>query len=48
MKFPVKVWIGTALVAAALIALPFALAYAGTAWVRIANFQFSTSCWPSA
>jgi branched-chain amino acid transport system permease protein len=38
MKFPVKVWIGTALVAAALIALPFALAYAGTAWVRIANF----------
>jgi branched-chain amino acid transport system permease protein len=38
MKFPVKVWIGTALLAAALIALPFALAYAGTAWVRIANF----------
>ena len=38
MKFPAKVWIGTALVAAALIALPFALAYAGTAWVRIANF----------
>jgi len=38
MKFPAKVWIGTALVAAPLIALPFALAYAGTAWVRIANF----------
>ena len=38
MKFPAKVWIGTALVAATLIALPFALAYAGTAWVRIANF----------
>jgi len=38
MKFPAKVWIGTALVAAALLALPFALAYAGTAWVRIANF----------
>jgi branched-chain amino acid transport system permease protein len=38
VKFPTKVWIGTALVAAALIALPFALAYAGTAWVRIANF----------
>jgi len=38
MKFPAKVWIGTALVAATLIALPFALAYAGTEWVRIANF----------
>ena len=38
MKFPAKVWIGTALVAATLIALPFALASAGTAWVRIANF----------
>ncbi len=38
MKFPAKVWIGTALDAATLIALPFALAYAGTAWVRIANF----------
>ena len=38
MKFPAKAWIGTALVAAPLIALPFALAYAGTAWVRIANF----------
>ncbi len=38
MRFPAKAWIGTALVAAPLIALPFALAYAGTAWVRIANF----------
>src|SRR6186713_2269724 len=31
-------WTGVALVALALIALPFALAMAGTAWVRIANF----------
>src|SRR5437016_8504154 len=38
MKVPAKGWIGTALVAAPLIALPFALGYAGTAWVRIANF----------
>jgi branched-chain amino acid transport system permease protein len=38
MKAPARVWIGVALVAAALLALPFALAYAGTAWVRIANF----------
>ncbi|HXM82799.1 MAG TPA: ABC transporter ATP-binding protein [Burkholderiales bacterium] len=38
MKFPGRVWIGTLLVAGALVALPFALAYAGTAWVRIANF----------
>jgi branched-chain amino acid transport system permease protein len=38
MKFPGKVWLGTLLVAGALVALPFALAYAGTAWVRIANF----------
>ena len=30
-------WIGLALIAAALIALPFALAMAGTAWVRITN-----------
>jgi len=30
-------WIGIALVAAALLVLPFALAQAGTAWVRIAN-----------
>jgi branched-chain amino acid transport system permease protein len=38
VKAPPRVWIGVALVAAALLALPFALAYAGTAWVRIANF----------
>jgi branched-chain amino acid transport system permease protein len=38
MKAPARVWIGVALVAAALLALPFALAFAGTAWVRIANF----------
>ena len=31
-------WAGVILVAAALLALPFAFAYAGTAWVRIANF----------
>jgi branched-chain amino acid transport system permease protein len=33
-----KPWIGVVLVAAALLCLPFALSYAGTAWVRIANF----------
>ena len=38
MKAPPRVWAGVVLVAAALIVLPFALAYAGTAWVRIANF----------
>jgi branched-chain amino acid transport system permease protein len=38
MKTPRRVWIGVALVAVALLALPLALAYAGTAWVRIANF----------
>jgi branched-chain amino acid transport system permease protein len=37
-KTPAKAWIGLALVALALLGLPFALAYAGTAWVRIANF----------
>jgi branched-chain amino acid transport system permease protein len=31
-------WVGVLLVAVALLCLPFALAYAGTAWVRIANF----------
>src|SRR3981081_3748015 len=35
---PPRIWVGTALVAIALLALPFALAYAGPAWVRIANF----------
>ena len=34
---PAAVWIGTALIAIALIALPFVLAMAGTAWVRITN-----------
>jgi branched-chain amino acid transport system permease protein len=38
VKAPARVWAGVALVAAALLCLPFALAYAGTAWVRIANF----------
>jgi branched-chain amino acid transport system permease protein len=38
MKAPGRVWIGTALVVISLLLLPFALAYAGTAWVRIANF----------
>ncbi len=32
-----KVWIGIALIAVALLLLPFALSLAGTAWVRIAN-----------
>ena len=35
---PAVVWAGVALVALTLLALPFALAAAGTAWVRIANF----------
>ncbi|HEX8029509.1 MAG TPA: hypothetical protein VF491_13640, partial [Vicinamibacterales bacterium] len=30
-------WIGIALIAVALLALPFVLAMAGTAWVRITN-----------
>jgi len=38
MKTPHRLWLGTALIGLALLALPFALAYAGTAWVRIANF----------
>jgi branched-chain amino acid transport system permease protein len=38
LRAPLRVWLGTLLVAACLLALPFALAYAGTAWVRIANF----------
>jgi branched-chain amino acid transport system permease protein len=36
-KNPAAKWIGIALIAAALIALPFVLAIAGTAWVRITN-----------
>ncbi|MSQ54039.1 MAG: hypothetical protein EXR31_01605 [Betaproteobacteria bacterium] len=35
---PARVWAATAIVAIALLLLPFALSYAGTAWVRIANF----------
>src|ERR1041385_1920531 len=38
MKTPARVWIGFALIGVCLAALPFALAYYGTAWVRIANF----------
>ncbi|MBV8030672.1 MAG: ABC transporter ATP-binding protein [Betaproteobacteria bacterium] len=38
MKVPARVWAGFALLALALLALPFALSYVGTAWVRIANF----------
>ena len=34
---PAAKWIGIALIAAALVALPFVLAMAGTAWVRITN-----------
>jgi branched-chain amino acid transport system permease protein len=34
---PKAKWIGIALIAVALLALPFALAMAGTAWVRITN-----------
>jgi branched-chain amino acid transport system permease protein len=36
-KHPAAKWIGIALIAAALLALPFVLAMAGTAWVRITN-----------
>jgi branched-chain amino acid transport system permease protein len=36
-KHPAAKWIGLALIVAALVALPFALAIAGTAWVRITN-----------
>src|SRR2546422_11351037 len=34
---PVAKWVGMALIAAALLVLPFVLAMAGTAWVRITN-----------
>jgi branched-chain amino acid transport system permease protein len=37
-KNPKAKWIGVALIAIALLALPFALAAVGTAWVRITNF----------
>ncbi len=36
-RHPAAVWIGTALIGLALIALPFALASVGTTWVRITN-----------
>jgi branched-chain amino acid transport system permease protein len=36
-KHPAAKWIGVALIVVALIGLPFALAQAGTAWVRITN-----------
>jgi branched-chain amino acid transport system permease protein len=36
-KHPYAKWIGIALIAVALLALPFVLAMAGTAWVRITN-----------
>jgi branched-chain amino acid transport system permease protein len=36
-RHPYAKWIGLALIAATLIALPFVLAIAGTAWVRITN-----------
>jgi branched-chain amino acid transport system permease protein len=38
MRTPPRVWAGAAMVVVALAVLPFALAYVGTAWVRIANF----------
>ena len=38
MRTPRRVWAGVAMVVVALAVLPFALAYVGTAWVRIANF----------
>jgi branched-chain amino acid transport system permease protein len=36
-KHPAAKWIGIALIVASLVALPFVLAIAGTAWVRITN-----------
>src|SRR2546430_2648441 len=38
MRTPRQVWLGVLVIAICLLSLPFALAYAGTAWVRIANF----------
>jgi len=37
-KNPKLFWVGVALIAVSLLALPFALAMVGTAWVRITNF----------
>src|SRR5580765_1855644 len=39
-RHPAAPWVGTAAVALALLALPFALAAAGTTWVRITNLAF--------
>jgi len=36
-QHPAALWVGTVVLAAALLALPFALASAGTTWVRIMN-----------
>jgi branched-chain amino acid transport system permease protein len=38
MRIPARAWIGTALVAIALLLLPFALVQVGTTWVRITNY----------
>jgi branched-chain amino acid transport system permease protein len=38
-QHPRRAWIGLGLVAVALLILPFALSYAGTAWVRILNLS---------
>src|SRR5687767_15487257 len=37
-RHPLGKWVGLALILASLLALPFVLAMAGTAWVRITNF----------
>jgi len=39
-RHPAAPWVGSAVVALALLVLPFALAAAGTTWVRIANLAF--------
>jgi len=36
-KYPRGAWVGIALIAIALVVLPFALTAVGTAWVRITN-----------
>ena len=36
-RHPAAKWLGIALIAAALVALPFMLAAVGTTWVRIMN-----------
>src|SRR5437868_8235365 len=38
MKIQPKIWMGVALIALALLALPFGLAHIGTSWVRITNY----------